>query len=94
MSNFEHTNENVQSLCRQLENDIEEYNNILVKLRKKFDEINASPEWKSDEIKESFNSTAMDYMESYDNLLKALRVYIGYLPRKSASADELEKAFS
>ena len=91
MSNFEHTNENVQSLCRQLENDVEEYSAILERLKKKFDEINA---WTDDVVKDSFNSTAMDYMGSFNNLLKALQVYTRYLPKKSASADELEKAYS
>lgn len=94
MSNFEHTNENVQSLCRQLDNDIEEYSAILDRLKKKFDEINASPKWTDDVVKDSFNSTAMDYMESFNNLLKALQAYTRYLPKKSASADELEKAYS
>ena len=94
MSNFEHTTENVQSLCRQLENDIEEYSNVLERLKRKFEEIHASSDWKNNEIKESFNSTALDYMDSYNNLLKALRVYVKYLPKKSASADDLEKAYS
>ena len=56
-------------------NDVEEYSAILERLKKKFDEINASPKWTDDVVKNSFNSTAMDYMESFNNLLKRSREF-------------------
>ena len=91
---YKHDAEGVSSVVSSLQNLIGDYKDRILELMNLVENINGSSSWIDQDVKGSFVSTCVSYINLYRDLVNSMENYVNYLVRKSDSASAIESAYT
>jgi hypothetical protein len=91
---YKHDAEGISSIISSLKILIDDYKDRILELMNLVENINGSSSWIDQDVKGSFVSTCVSYINLYRDLVNSMENYVNYLVRKSDSASAIESAYT
>lgn len=91
---YKHDADGVSNVISSLKILIDDYKDRIIELINLVESINGSSSWIDQEVKTSFISTCISYINLYKDLETSMENYVSYLVRKSESASAIEGAYT
>ena len=91
---YKHDAEGISSVISSLKILIDDYKDRILELMNLVENINGSSSWIDQDVKGSFVSTCVSYINLYRDLVNSMENYVNYLVRKSDSASAIESAYT